>query len=145
MTEIKKQKHIEECMMFSAGAVVYTAAELLWRGHTHWTMTVTGGICALLIHLANRAMKDRPLSLRCLAGSGIITGMEFAVGCLVNCLLDWSVWDYSSMPFNIMGQICPLYSAMWFFISFPAIALSTWLELSRRKKTVIELGFDRNA
>ena len=125
-------------MIFSIGAVLYTVTEILWRGHSHWTMTITGGLCALLIHLTNRRMQGKRLVWRCLAGSGIITAMEFTVGCLVNLVLGWNVWDYSSMPFNIMGQVCLLYSIMWFFISIPAIALSTWLDSTKRVKSFVE-------
>jgi len=88
----------------------------------------------LLIHLVNKRMQEKGFILRCIAGSVIITFMEFSVGCIVNLLLGWDVWDYSSLPFNIMGQVCLLYSVMWFFISIPAIFLSTLLDSTNRKK-----------
>ena len=126
------------CAVFAAGAVVYTGAELLWRGHSHWTMTLTGVACTLFIHLANRRMRPRgvPMAVRCLAGCGIITGAEFAVGLIVNRLLGWGVWDYSDVPFNILGQICPLYCIMWFILSFPAICISNWLDCRGRRALV---------
>src|SRR5699024_11257779 len=32
-----------------------------------------------------------------------------------------SIWDYSSMRFNLMGQISIGYSILWFFLSLPII------------------------
>lgn len=58
-----------------------------------------------------------------LLGSVIITLLEFVCGCIVNLLLHWNVWDYSNLPFNILGQICLPFSILWFFISFVAIVI----------------------
>lgn len=137
---MRQRRTLDCCKIFAAGGAVYTAAELLWRGHSHWTMTLTGGACALLIHLANRRMQERSFLLRCCAGCGIITAMEFSVGCVVNLALGWNVWDYSDMRFNLLGQICLLYCVMWFFMSIPALALSTWFDSSRR--AVNEIVFE---
>lgn len=125
------------CAMFAAGAVIYTGAELLWRGHSHWTMTLTGGACSLMIHLANRRMRDKSIWLRALVGCGIITCSELAVGCVVNRALHWNVWDYSAQPLNIMGQICPLYCVMWYLLSIPAFGISSWVESNREDETLI--------
>lgn len=134
MLSARRRERLKDCLaIFATGSAVYTGAELLWRGRSHWTMTLTGGVCALLIHLANRPMQRRgtPVVLRCLAGCGIITSAELVVGCIVNRLLGWGVWDYSGMRFNLLGQICPLYCVMWFILSFPAVCISSWLQRSR--------------
>lgn len=139
MTRMQRGRLRGGFALFAGGGIVYTAAELLWRGHSHWTMTLAGGFCALLIHLANRRMRPRgvPLALRCLAGCGIITAVELSVGCVVNRLLGWNVWDYSSVPLNFLGQICPLYCVMWFLLSLPVICVSGWLEHRRRAVRVL--------
>ena len=134
---MRQRRRLDCCMIFAAGGAVYTAAELLWRGYSHWTMTLAGGACAMLIHLADRRMKGRSFLLRCFAGCGIITAVEFFVGCIVNLALGWNVWDYSGMRFNLLGQICLLYCVMWFFMSVPALALSAWFDPSRRRKSRI--------
>ena len=113
--------------MFALGAVAYPAVELLWRGRTHWTMSLTGGLCTLLIHLGNRRMSRASLTARCGMGCAVITCTEFSVGCVVNRLLGWNVWDYSKVPFNILGQICPAYCAFWFLLSLPVLAVSSRL------------------
>lgn len=114
--------------MFALGAAVYPVVELVWRGRTHWTMSLTGGLCTLLIHLCNRRMKSSGLAARCGAGCAVITLTEFAVGCVVNRMLGWNVWDYSGAPLNILGQICPLYCGFWFVLSLPVLAISSWLD-----------------
>ena len=43
---------------------------------------------------------------------------------LVNRRLKLGVWDYSNRRFNIKGQICPLYSALWALLCLPVSALS---------------------
>ena len=115
----------KDAAMFALGAVSYPVVELLWRGHTHWTMSITGGLCTLVIHLFNRRMKTRGLAARCGMGCAVITCTEFSVGCIVNRLLGWDVWDYSNAPLNILGQICPLYSVFWFLLSIPVLAVSS--------------------
>ena len=59
-----------------------------------------------------------PLVLAALAGAAIITAYEFAVGMIVNVQLGWQVWDYSQIPGNILGQICPLFTGAWFVVCF---------------------------
>ncbi len=106
--------------MFAAGAAGYSCCEIIWRGHTHWTMTLTGGLCLLGIHLINQNSRGGFLR-KTLEGTALITGLEFAVGCIVNRMLGWGVWDYSSLPLNIMGQICPQYILLW--VPMAALAL----------------------
>lgn len=118
----------DDMLMFAVGAACYPLAELAWRGRTHWTMSVTGGVCALLIHLCSRRLRRRSLLASCGAGCAVITCTEFAVGCVVNRLLGWNVWDYSHMPLNLLGQICPQYCGAWLVLSLPAVAVSRLLE-----------------
>jgi uncharacterized membrane protein len=57
----------------------------------------------------------------------IITGVELTVGIIVNLWLDLKVWDYSQLPYNFMGQICLLYTNIWFFLSLPGILMDDYL------------------
>ena len=102
--------------MFVFGAVLYSLIEIVFRGYTHWTMTLTGGAVFLIIYSFNKRMRGTSLLLRCAAGSAVITAIEFAVGCVVNLWLKMDVWDYSDKPFNLLGQVCPLFSVIWFFL-----------------------------
>ena len=100
----------EYVFMYSAGSVIYAGTEVAFRGFTHWTMVITGGICAALIHFENKKLRSKKLYLRCLAGCATITAAEYSVGCIVNRLLHWNVWDYSERFLNIQGQVCPLFT-----------------------------------
>lgn len=117
----------EYSAVYSIGAAAYSLIEILWRGFTHWTMALTGGLCFLLIYITEAAHESTPLWKKCAAGSLIITLAELIVGFIVNILLDWDVWDYSSMKFNFHGQVCALYSALWFLLCIPASFICTRL------------------
>lgn len=86
-------------------------------------MAVTGGLCLCTIYLADKAMPHKGLLFKCLCGSIIITAYEFIVGVIVNLVLGWNVWDYSGMPLNLLGQVCPLFSGIWFLLTVPALWL----------------------
>ena len=120
--------------VFAAGAVIYSLIEILWRGRTHWTMAVAGGICLLLIHLCNERHADLDLLSRCSLSSFYITGVEFAAGWLLNIRMHMTVWDYSGKYGNVLGQICPEYWAYWYLLSIPAIMLSTVILAVRKAK-----------
>lgn len=100
---------------FAAGGVCYGGLEIAWRGFTHVSMLLTSGVCVLL--LFRLAASSRPLPLLCAAGMAGITGMEFAVGCVVNLWLGLDVWDYSDMRFQLGGQVCAAYTMVWFGMS----------------------------
>ena len=116
---------MEAVIVFISGAAGYPLIELLWRGHTHWTMALVGGICFLLIYLNEKRNARKTLLNRCLTGCMIITVTELVCGIIVNKILGWDVWDYSDMPVNFMGQICITYSALWFLLVIPLIYLCT--------------------
>lgn len=125
----KKKARIKRALMlFSIGSLGYGMVEILFRGWTHWTMLLTGGACFSGLYALNRRMRRAPLLLRCLAGAGLITAAEYAVGMLVNRKWHMNVWDYSSLRGNVRGQICPLFSAMWFFLCIPVFGLCRLLE-----------------
>lgn len=119
---------LKNTILFLIGGVLYIAIELLWRGHTHWTMFVLGGICFYYIGRVNEDFTwDMPLIKQMFIGAVVITMLELLSGILVNGVYNLNVWDYSNMPFNFLGQICLPYSILWFFISLPAIALDDYL------------------
>ena len=103
------------------GGLTYMGIEILWRGHTHWTMGVLGGVCFALIGLLDEWQDHPPMLLQMVQGAAIVTALELLVGLIVNRWLGWAVWDYSNMTGNVMGQICPQFSCAWFFLSFAAV------------------------
>lgn len=111
----------QDLVLFSVGGIAYGIIEILWRHRTHWSMLITGGICFLSLFRIFIKLKNLKTIFKCIIGSGLITIVEFIVGCVVNIQLKMNVWDYSSVPFNIMGQVCPLYSILWGFITLPIL------------------------
>ncbi len=114
----------ELLLTFLTGAVVYYGLELLFRGRSHWSMAIAGGICFYLIYMTQRIFPSMPLVLGCIVGGVIITAVELGIGGIVNLRLGWGVWDYSDVPLNYKGQICLLFSMLWCFLSLPAIGLA---------------------
>lgn len=113
----------ENTVIFLFGGILYSLLEILFRGYTHWTMTVTGGLCLLFIYRHCKACPEEGMLGKCFYGMTVITSFELAVGCIVNLLLHMGVWDYSALPFNLFGQICLMFSALWFLLSIPAVWL----------------------
>lgn len=113
--------------IFTIGALGYGLAETLFRGYTHWTMMLTGGACLLTLYYLNQQFNKTPLLLKALGGALIITFYEFSVGLIVNIWYKWDVWDYSLLPGNILGQICPLFTLIWFFLCLGLALISKGL------------------
>jgi hypothetical protein len=105
--------------LFFAGALGYMGIEVLARGHSHWTMGLTGGLCLLGMVNIHRRAAHWPLLARCAAGAALVTAAELAVGLTVNRLLMWDVWDYSDRWLNLWGQICPRFTLYWFLLNVP--------------------------
>lgn len=115
-------------ILWIIGGITYYIIELLYRGCSHWTMFILGGICFLALGLINEIIEwSTPLYKQMLMGSCIITVLEFITGCIVNLLLDWNVWDYSNLPLNILGQICPQFFIIWIPISTFGIIIDDYI------------------
>lgn len=110
--------------LFDIGGLIYVLLELLWRGWSHWTMFILGGLCFVSLGLINEVLPWKmPLWQQMLLGACIVTALEFLTGYLVNLWLGWGVWDYSNMPGNILGQVCPQYFLLWMPVSLTGIVL----------------------
>lgn len=120
-------KALKPLVLFGVGGFIYFLIEILWRGHSHWTMIVVGGICFLLIGSTNEYFTyDMSLLKQMFISSVIITLVELISGFVLNICLGFNIWDYSNIPFNIYGQICLPYTCLWFLISLPAIILDDY-------------------
>ena len=110
------------------GGAVYVLLEMLWRGYSHWTMFLLGGICFIALGLINEVIPwDMPLLLQMFIGGIIITVLEFITGCVVNLWLGWNVWNYSELPFNLLGQISLFSSIGWVGLSLVGIVLDDFI------------------
>ena len=118
-----------EIVLGLIGGLLYTWIEMLWRGYTHWTMFLLGGGCFVVLGLLNEYKIPWHWCLlrQAAVGACIVTGFEFITGCIVNLWLGWQVWDYSDLPFYLLGQICLYYFLLWIPLSAAAIVLDDWL------------------
>ena len=110
-------------IIFLIFGISYYLLEILWRGYSHWTMIIVGGLCGLLIGLINEITPKMNTVLQMLLGSVIVTIIEFVTGYIINIKLDLNIWDYSNLKFNILGQVSLLFSVLWFFLSYIVIKL----------------------
>ena len=114
-------------VLFCLGGAAYGLLELLWRGRTHGSMIVTGGLCFVLIGRLGKVPSPLPLLPRALVGAGIITMLELCCGMIVN--RTYAVWDYRQVPLNFLGQICLPFTLLWIPVSFFAILLYDKLDM----------------
>ena len=119
---------LKEFIIFIIFGLMYITIELLYRGHTHYSMFIVGGICGVLIGLINDKTPDMPLLPQCVLGAVIITIIELLTGLFLNVYLGLNVWDYSNQPFNFMGQICPQFCIIWCILSILVIRIDDWLK-----------------
>lgn len=119
---------IKPLTLFIIGGLTYYLIEILWRGYSHWTMFLLGGICFLYAGIQNKYVAwDYPLWKQILRVDIFILIAEFLTGCIVNLWLEWHVWDYSNMPLNLFGQICLPFALLWVPISTAAIVFDDYL------------------
>lgn len=119
---------LKHAVLALCGGCVYFLIEMAWRGHSHWTMAVLGGVCFVLIGDINEFIPwNMPLVLQGAIGSGTVTLLELVSGIILNLWLGLGIWDYSNMPFNFLGQICLPFSLLWVALSVAAVILDDWL------------------
>ena len=85
----------------------YVVFETLFRGYSHPSMFVVGGLCGVLVGTINQAPRfyRAPVIVQSVIGAVIVLAVEFVSGCVLNLWLGLGVWDYSNQPGNVLGQI----------------------------------------
>lgn len=121
------KKIFRYAFVFLLGAVMYNLIEVMFRGYTHWSMSIAGGSVLLIFYILSPELgRLRPV-MGGLVGALVITSIELIAGVIFNIYLGANVWDYSDMPMNFLGQICLPFSAAWFLLYFPAQFICTAL------------------
>ena len=119
---------LQETLVALLGGGAYVLVEMLWRGHSHISMFVLGGLCFWLIGQLDR-WGTVPVAAQACLGACLVTGLELITGLIVNIWLGLDVWDYSGLPLNFLGQICLYYFVLWIPLSAAAVFLEDALRL----------------
>lgn len=124
MHGITRKSVVEHLLFVAVGGWLYMAIEVMWRGYTHWSMGILGGVCFALVGLLDEVQRRPPLILQMAQGAAICTVLELLAGLVLNVWLGLDVWDYSDVPGNLMGQVCPQFTLAWAALS----AVAVWVE-----------------
>ena len=112
--------------LFIIGACAYAMLELAWRGRTHVTMAIAGGLSLIFFSLIEKRFQNRSVIFRALLSSLAVSFIELCIGIAFNLVYNMKIWDYSDQPFNLFGQICPLFTVLWgliFVLVIPIVRL----------------------
>lgn len=50
--------------------------------------------------------------MQAVTGGTVITAAEFVARCVLHLWLGLDIWDYSALPFDLLGQVCLRYWAL---------------------------------
>ncbi|MFI3172194.1 MAG: hypothetical protein R3Y58_07510 [Eubacteriales bacterium] len=110
------------------GGTIYYGIEIIFRGFSHWTMFVLGGICMIFIGLQGQWCEWKtPYWIQLLRSITFVSCSEFLTGMLVNKLLNWNVWDYSDRRLQLWGQVSLLFTILFAFLCAFAICIAKWV------------------
>ena len=90
------KKWSENLFLWALGGSLYYGFEVFFRGFSHWSMFVLGGIC--LLFCAKQGLWTgwrEPLWKQVLWCTIFVTAAEFITGMIVNQWFGWNVWDYT--------------------------------------------------
>lgn len=131
----------EDIAVCLCGGLIYFYFEILFRGYSHYSMILCGGLCVYFVGYFGSIILDsvkskiKAMLLIMLFGSIIITSLEFVTGIIVNVIFDERVWDYSLMKYNVMGQVCIGFSILWAGLSPLCVAIDILIRKILSEKT----------
>ena len=119
------------------GGTVYFLLEVAYktiRGEPQrisWTMLVLAVLLTIPVERCGEQLPWHvPLWLQALASAVLATVVELAAGLILNVWLGLGVWDYSRLPGNFLGQICPQFFVVWWGLCFLFIPVFDWMRWS---------------
>ena len=116
---------LEPLFFICLGGIIYYFIEIAFRGESHYSMILCGGIAFYTVSFLNRHLEDRLSILsRMILSALLITLIEFWFGVYFNLYLHEDVWDYSGHFIQYKGQVCLTFTVIWFFLSLPLF----WVE-----------------
>lgn len=123
-----KFKNIMRLLFFYCfGGGVYMTMELLYRQYTTYHMFYLAGLITLFILLGNEWLSyETDFSLQVLlCGTCALIG-ELICGLIFN--VDYSIWDYRQLKFNLFGQIQLYFALIWYALSAIFIPILDYID-----------------
>lgn len=111
------------CVFGLLAGCIYLLIEIAWRGYTHWTMLPLAAVIFVCAGLLDERPNPPSFWAQVVIGTAIATALELAAGLILNVWLGLGIWDYSHLPGNVLGQICPQYTLAWAALMIVAINL----------------------
>lgn len=123
---------VRAAVIFFIGALSYGALEVMTRGFTHISMGLLGGLSFMFISYTSNLRRGGGITIfeQLIVSALFITVSELLCGFIVNLSWELSVWDYSDMPLNYLGQICLPFSILWMVIAFAAVLVEQKIRIS---------------
>ena len=98
--------------------------EIWFRGFSHWTMFVLGGVTLTFCSFQGEVMHwSEPMWIQIIRAVLFLTSLEFVTGIICNKWLKIGIWDYRDQPFQLCGQICLPFMVMFSGLLCLAIVL----------------------
>lgn len=130
-------RRVLSMLLWFWGGTIYFLLEVAWKTATgkpemiSWTMLVLAVLLTIPVERCGDQLPwEVPLWLQALACAALVTAVELAAGLILNIWLGLGVWDYSDLPGNFMGQICPQFAAIWFGLCLVFIPAFDWMRWS---------------
>ena len=114
--------------------VIEAVYRQFWKGgeQAHLAMLAVGGTACVLVGAINQKPRfyRMPMLAQAVIGALLVLVVELAAGLILNVWLGLEIWDYSHLPFNLWGQVCPQFAATWLFFMPICICMEDFLWLS---------------
>lgn len=127
-------KIIENTVLWMTGGLFYFYLEIAFRNYSHYSMIVCGGFCFVIVGTIGNYILEtesdipKAVALIMFFGALVITTLELFTGIIVNVKLNMGVWDYSSMKYNVYGQICLTYTMIWSLLSLLCVFVANLIK-----------------
>ena len=146
-------KPVLSMLLWTWGGAVYFLMEVAYKtigGRPEtisWTMLAVALLLCIPVERCGAELPwGVPLWLQALACAALVTAVELVAGLILNVWLGLGVWDYSGIPFNLWGQICPRYAVLWWVLCLAFIPVFDWLrwavEGGERPRYTMTFGSD---
>lgn len=127
-------RRVLSMLLWTWGGTVYFLLEVAYKTATHeperisWTMLVLAVLLTIPVERCGEQLPwEVPLGFQALACAVLVTVAELIAGLVLNVWMGLGVWDYSRLPGNLWGQICPHFFGVWWVLCLVFIPAFDWM------------------